>query len=98
MTYIVRVVGYDSYWTGNTEPGKLWSNNIAESQIFDTEEEAKVVSNSGNNMDAVEYDFAVVDIQQAPPYCGDTNEKFIEETEIEKVKVIDIDNKDFEQC
>ena len=35
MSYIVRVVGYNAYWTGDTEPGKLWSNNLEEARQFD---------------------------------------------------------------
>lgn len=64
MSYIVRVVGYNAYWTGDTEPGKCWSTNIADSQLFNVKEEAQVIVNSGNNMEVVEYDFAVTDHHQ----------------------------------
>ena len=67
MAYIVRVVGYNSYWTGNTELGKLWSTDILESLVFDTKEEATSIINDGINMEVVEYDFATSDIQQNPP-------------------------------
>jgi len=67
MAYLVRVVGYNTYWTGNIESGKLWSTDISESLIFDTEEEATPIVNNGINMEVVEYDFAKLDIQQNPP-------------------------------
>ena len=58
MSYIVKVKGYTSFWTGNTEPGMLWSENIDEALIFDTEEKALEVVNSGINMECVEQDNA----------------------------------------
>jgi hypothetical protein len=64
MSYIVRVVGYNAYWTGDTEPGKCWSTNITDSQLFDTTEEAQVIVDSGNNMEVVEYDVASSDVQK----------------------------------
>jgi hypothetical protein len=75
MTYIVRVIGYNSYWTGDTEPGKCWSTNIEVSQRFETKEEAEVIVNSGMNMESVEYDFATSDIQQNPPDWDAIDEK-----------------------
>jgi hypothetical protein len=53
MSYIVKVKGYSSFWTGNMEPGMLWSDNINEALIFDSEEEANEIANSGNNMEYV---------------------------------------------
>lgn len=64
MSYIVRVVGYNAYWTGDTEPGKCWSTNITDSQLFDTTEEAQVIVDSGNNMEVVKYDVASSDVQK----------------------------------
>lgn len=64
MSYIVRVVGYNAYWTGSTDPGKCWSTTITDSRIFDVKEEAQVIVNSGTNMEVVEYDFAFSDRQQ----------------------------------
>ena len=61
MSYIVRVVGYNAYWTGSTEPGMCWSTNIEESQRFETKEEAEVIVNSGNNMESIDYNFAISD-------------------------------------
>lgn len=59
MSYIVKVKGYSSYWTGNTEPGMLWSENINDALIFDNEEEATAVVNSGINMECVHQDNAI---------------------------------------
>lgn len=53
MSYIVKVKGYASFWTGNTEPGMLWSENIDDALVFESEEEATVVVNSGVNMECV---------------------------------------------
>ena len=59
MSYIVKVKGYSSFWTGNTEPGMLWSENIDAALVFDNEEEASVIVNSGVNMECVEQNNAV---------------------------------------
>jgi hypothetical protein len=94
MSYIIRVIGYDSYWTANTEPGKCWSNNIDESQRFETKEEAEVIVNNGMNMQVVEYDFAVSDIQNAPPDWDAIDQKFAEAEERKNQEVTTLD--DFE--
>jgi hypothetical protein len=78
MSYIVRVVGYNAYWTGDTEPGKCWSTSILESQVFETEEEAEVIVNSGTNMEVVEYDFATSDLQKDIPDWDAIDEKVAE--------------------
>lgn len=56
MSYIVRVIGFEAYWTGNTE--SLWSNMLTEAKQFTTEEEALGVVNSGTNMEVVSYETA----------------------------------------
>lgn len=53
MSYIVKVKGYASFWTGSTEPGMLWSENIDDALVFDNEEAATEVVNSGINMECV---------------------------------------------
>lgn len=96
MSYIVRVIGYDSYWTGNTEPGKCWSTNILESQLFNTKEDAEVIVSSGMNMEAIEYDFASSNTQQAPPDWDAIDEKLSGVEEIKKKKQEIIEVSDFE--
>jgi len=95
MSYIVRVVGYNAYWTGNTEPGKLWSNSIQESKLFDTKKEAEVIVNSGNNMESVDYDFASLDIQR-DVFNWDEVDKKAKEYEPNKQEVVTIPPQEFE--
>lgn len=67
MSYIVRVIGYNAFWTGSTKPGKCWSENITDSKIFNTKEEAEEIVNTGWNMETIEYDFAERNPQTPPP-------------------------------
>jgi hypothetical protein len=87
MTYIVRVVGYNGYWTGNTEPGKLWSTNIEEAQQFDNKEDPQKIVDSGSNMEVVEYSSAlpnVVELKSIPDW--DAIDKAAKEIEERKAK------------
>jgi len=97
MSYIVRVTGYNAYWTGDTEPGKCWSTNITDSLIFDTTEEAQVIVDSGQNMEIVEYDFALSDNQKN---IFDWEELDRREAELKekqsKQEIIELSNDDFE--
>lgn len=71
MSYIVRVVGYNAYWTGDTEPGKLWSTNLEDSKIFEDKEEAQKIVDSGNNMEVIDYSSAlpmVVELKSIPDW------------------------------
>ncbi len=96
MSYIVRVVGYNAYWTGDTEPGKCWSTNVQESQVFETKEEAEVIVNSGMNMEVVEYDFAISDLQQDIPDWDAIDKKAAEIEESKKGDQEFIQLNDFE--
>lgn len=97
MSYIVRVVGYNAYWTGDTEPGKCWSTNITDSQLFDTKEEAQVIVDSGNNMEVVEYDFATSDLH-ADPFDWDELDRRAEELKAMQTEeeIYELSNDDFE--
>lgn len=64
MSYIIRVVGYNAYWTDNTEPGKCWSFDINEAKQFDNKEEPQKIVDSGNNMEVVNYELAIPDITE----------------------------------
>ena len=55
MSYIVRVVGYNAFYTNDHTPGKLWATNLQEAFQFDSLEEATKIVESGQNMEAVEY-------------------------------------------
>lgn len=59
MSYVVKVKGYDVYWSGISEPGKVWTESIHDCQRFDSKEEADVIANSGNNMESLEYEVAL---------------------------------------
>lgn len=95
MSYIVRVVGYNAYWTGNTEPGKLWSTNIEESQQFDNVEDAQQIVDSGQNMEAVEYSSALpdmVELKSIPDWDAiDKAEKELNERQ----KTVDLSAEEF---
>lgn len=67
MAYIVRVVGYNAYWTGDKTPGKLWSDKITDAKKFNKELDAINVVYTGRNMEVVEYDTAVVTPQKMVP-------------------------------
>lgn len=67
MSYIVRVKGYNGYWTGDKTPGKLWSDNITDAKKFDKELDAINVIYTGRNMEVVEYDKAVITPQKLVP-------------------------------
>jgi hypothetical protein len=67
MSYIVRVKGYNAYWTGDKTPGKLWSDKITDAKKFNKELDAINVMYTGRNMEVVEYDTAVVTPQQMIP-------------------------------
>ena len=56
MSYVVRVIGYDAYWTGEGEVS--WTNIFEEAKVFETLEEAQAVVDSGRNMEAVDYSTA----------------------------------------
>jgi len=98
MSYIVRVVGYNAYWTGDTEPGKCWSTNITDSQLFDTTEEAQVIVDSGNNMEVVKYDVASSDVQK-DLFDWDAIDKAAKEIEERKLKqeFVDLSPSEFVQ-
>jgi len=97
MTYIVRVIGYNAYWTGNTESGKCWSNDIIDSLIFDTMEEAQVIVDSGQNMEIVEYDFATSDNQKDLFNWEELDRREAELKEKQsKQEIIELSNNDFE--
>lgn len=71
MSYIVRVVGYNAYWTGDTEPGKLWSTNLEDSHQFDDKEEAQKIVDAGQNMEVIDYTSAlpmVVELKSIPDW------------------------------
>lgn len=97
MSYIVRVVGYNAYWTGDMEPGQCWSTNITDSQLFDTKEEAQVIVDSGNNMEVVEYDFAASDYQK-DIFDWDELDRRAEELRMSNTKeeIYELSNDDFE--
>jgi hypothetical protein len=97
MSYIVRVIGYNAYWTGNMEPEKCWSTTITDSQIFDTKEEAQVIVDNGNNMEVVEYDFAVSNLH-ADPFDWDELDRRAEEFKAMQTKeeIYELTNDDFE--
>jgi hypothetical protein len=67
MSYIVRVAGYNAYWTGDKTPGKLWSDKITDAKKFNKELDAINVMYTGRNMEVVEYDAAVVTPQKMIP-------------------------------
>ncbi|NDB57793.1 hypothetical protein EB001_05050 [bacterium] len=67
MSYIVRVKGYNAYWTGDKNPGKLWSDKITDAKKFNKELDAINVMYTGRNMEVVEYDTAVITPQQMVP-------------------------------
>lgn len=67
MSYIVRVTGYNAYWTGDKTPGKLWSDKITDAKKFDKELDAINVMYTGRNMEVVEYDAAVITPQKMVP-------------------------------
>lgn len=67
MEYIVRVVGYNAFWTGDKTPGKLWSTDIEEAKKFTKELDAINVIYTGRNMEVVAYHIAKEDIQPQPP-------------------------------
>lgn len=67
MSYIVRVTGYNAYWTGDKTPGKLWSDKITDAKKFNKELDAINVMYTGRNMEVVEYDSAVVTPQKMIP-------------------------------
>lgn len=67
MSYVVKVVGYNCYWTGDTTPGKLWNNNLSEAQVFEKELDAINIVYTGRNMEVVEYKSASSLIEPLPP-------------------------------
>jgi len=101
MTYIVRVVGYNAYWTGDTEPGKLWSTNIEEAQQFDDKEEPQKIVDSGNNMEVVEYSSALPDVVQlnSIPDWDEVDRRAKELQEIKKVheEFVDLSPEEFSE-
>jgi hypothetical protein len=56
MSYIVKVVGYNAFWSGISEPGKVWTENIDEAKKFSSKDEGEEIVNSGMNMECIEYD------------------------------------------
>jgi hypothetical protein len=70
MSYIVRVKGYNSYWTGDKTPGKLWSDRLTDAKKFNKELDAINVIYTGRNMEVVEYDTAVITPQKMTPELG----------------------------
>jgi hypothetical protein len=70
MSYIVRVKGYNSYWTGDKTPGKLWSERLTDAKKFNKELDAINVIYTGRNMEVVEYDTAVITPQKMTPELG----------------------------
>lgn len=75
MTYIVKVVGYNAYWTGDKTPGKLWSNNLSDAYQFTKELDAINVIYTGRNMEVVEYQEATQIVQPKPPDWGKLDEE-----------------------
>ena len=67
MSYIVRVVGYNAFFTNDDTPGKLWSTNVGDAFKFDSLEEATKVVESGQNMEAVDYADGLDLVGIAPP-------------------------------
>lgn len=98
MTYIVRVIGYNAYWTGDTEPGKLWSTNIEESQRFDSTEEAQKIADSGQNMEVAEYSSAlpkVVELKSIPDWDAvDEAEKQLKKMS-EQQEIVNLNTEEF---
>jgi hypothetical protein len=70
MSYIVRVKGYNAYWTGDKTPGKLWSDTMTDAKKFNKELDAINVMYTGRNMEVVEYDTAVITPQKMAPELG----------------------------
>lgn len=66
MEYVVRVSGYNSFWTGDKTPGKLWSTNIEEAYKFTKELDAINVMYSGRNMEVLKYHIAKEEILPQP--------------------------------
>jgi hypothetical protein len=66
MTYIVRVVGYNSFWTGDKTPGKLWSSDIKDAYQFSNEVDAINIMYSGRNMQVVNYRDAMEELFPQP--------------------------------
>lgn len=95
MSYIVRVIGYNAYWTGNAEPGKLWSTNIEESHQFDNVEDAQQIVDSGQNMEVAEYSSAlpdVVELKSIPDWDAvDKAEKELKK----KQAIVDLSTEEF---
>lgn len=82
MTYIVRVVGYNAYWTNDTSPGKCWTFDINEAYHFDNKEDPQKIIDSGNNMEVVEYSSAIpqaVELKSSP----DLQWKKVDEAQLE---------------
>ena len=67
MIYVVKVVGYNCYWTGDKTPGKLWSNDLSEAKKFTKELDAINVIYTGRNMEVVEFEKAAQIIDATPP-------------------------------
>ena len=96
MSYIVRVIGYNAYWTGDTEPGKLWSTNIEESHQFDNVEDAQQIVDSGQNMEVAEYSSAlpnVVELKSIPDW--DAIDKAEKELKKKKQEIVDLSTEEF---
>lgn len=67
MSYIVRVKGYNAYWTGDKTPGKLWSDRMTDAKKFNKEIDAINVMYMGRNMEVMKYDTAVITPQKMVP-------------------------------
>lgn len=100
MTYIIRVVGYNGYWTGNIEPGKLWSTNIEEAQQFNNKEEPQKIVDAGQNMEVAEYSSAlpdVVELKSIPDWDAiDKAAKEIEEAKVNQ-EFVDLSPPEFSE-
>ena len=89
MSYIVRVVGYNAYCTGDTSPGKYWSTSIQEAKRFEDKSEAQIIVDSGNNMEVVDYNFATNDYHQDLVDWDEIDRKL---EEIKNTENISVDN------
>lgn len=83
MIYVVKVVGYNCYWTGDKTPGKLWSNNLSDAKKFTKELDAINVIYTGRNMQVVEYEQATQIVEPIPPNWSRLDEESDRMNEVE---------------
>jgi len=105
MAYIIRVVGYNGYWTGSSDPGKLWSSDINEAYQFDNKEDPQKIVDAGQNMEVVEYSSAIpqiVELKASPDIQWDLIDKTEKEISARKAKksqedFVDLSSEQFDE-